>query len=143
MKWYWILFSSPNLYSDPIFKLGSAWWLSRPLDGHFYNSRHFKFISIPTSYWSYSILSTFIRMVVFKKEEEQNIDFRDLCTLWYKILPLERDLCRVNDLYTSFFGLHDGASQYTISYCDYLNVQNYMKSSNTWCPEYEKYSTCV
>ena len=46
----------------------------------------------------------------------------------YKTLPLGFDHCRVNDLYTSFTGLHDEASQHIISYCDYLNVHNYMKS---------------
>ena len=40
----------------------------------------------------------------------------------YKTLP------RVNDLYTSFVGSHDGASQHIISYCEFLNVHNYMKS---------------
>ena len=46
----------------------------------------------------------------------------------YKTLPLGLDHCRVNDLYTSFVGSHDGASQHIISYYDYLNVHNYMKS---------------
>ena len=65
--------------------------------------------------------------------KEHNIDLEIYiytCTqiIKYKTLPLGLDHCRVNDLYTSFVGSHDGASQHIISYCEFLNVHNYMKS---------------
>ena len=56
----------------------------------------------------------------------------------YKTLPLGLDHCRINDLYTSFVGSHDGASQHIISYCDYLNVHNYMKSGTVQGKTFER-----
>ena len=56
----------------------------------------------------------------------------------YKTLPLGLDHCRINDLYISFVGSHDGASQHIISYCDSLNVHNYIKSGTVQGKTFEE-----